>query len=270
MKHRQTDTARNSIAALKELRALPRPVFGEMNGLPNRAIRQRHSHAWGQLSYALQGVVEVATETGSYVAPPQCAIWIPQGVPHGVECSDSTVIRSLYIRQDAVHLDRTECRVLAVTPLLRELIRAFSTFPAEYDEDGREGRLVQVLLDELADAPELGLMLPWPGDRRLQKICRQLQEHPDLRMDLFQFAEAMGVSEKTLSRLFLKDTGLTFRLWRQRARLLSSMMMLERGDRITDVALACGYHSMSAFIAAFRAQFGATPREVFQQRTASM
>jgi len=254
------------VLALKELRALPRPIFGEVDGLPNRAIRQRHSHPWAQLSYALQGVVEVATETGRYVAPPQCAVWIPAGIPHGVECSDNTVIRSLYIRQDAIALDPAGCRVIAVNPLLRELIRAFSTFPAEYDELGREGRLVQVLLDELVDAPDLDLMLPWPQDRRLQKICRHLQDHPDVRKDLREFAEGMGVSEKTLSRLFTGETGLTFRLWRQRARLLSSMTLLERGDRITDVALACGYQSMSAFIAAFRMQTGASPREIFPPR----
>ena len=254
---------------MRALSTLPRPVFGEIDGLPNQVIRDRHTHPWAQLSYALQGVIKVTTETGRYVAPPQCAVWIPAGIPHGVECADDTVIRSLYIRQEAIPLDHTRCRVLAVRPLLRELIRAFSTFPAEYEELGREGRLAQVLLDELVDAPDLDLMLPWPQDSRLQNICRHLQDHPDIRKDLCEFAETMGVSEKTLSRLFTNETGLTFRRWRQRARLLSSMTLLERGDRITDVALACGYQSMSAFIAAFRMQIGVSPREIFPPRPAA-
>src|SRR5690606_41943711 len=71
-------------------------------------------------------------------------------------------------------------------------------------------------------------------------------------------------SERTLSRLFLRETGLTFRAWGQRLRLLSALPALERGERVTDVALGCGYESLSAFIAAFREQFGATPREFFR------
>ena len=61
----------------------------------------------------------------------------------------------------------------------------------------------------------------------------------------------MGVSEKTLSRIFLRETGLSFRVWRQRVRLLGALPALANGERVTDVALACGYDSLSAFIAAF-------------------
>lgn len=71
------------------------------------------------------------------------------------------------------------------------------------------------------------------------------------------------MSEKTLSRLFVQQTGLTFRAWRQRLRILVALPMLERGDRVTDVAIACGYDSMSAFIAAFRLFTGVTPGEAF-------
>jgi AraC-like DNA-binding protein len=110
-------------------------------------------------------------------------------------------------------------------------------------------------------------MLPWPQDRRLHRICRELQNRPDSRRNLSEYGEALDVSEKTLSRLFLRETGLSFRQWRQRSRLLSSLPLLERGERITDVALACGYDSMSAFIAAFREQMGRSPREIFPSRS---
>ena len=36
------------------------------------------------------------------------------------------------------------------------------------------------------------------------------------------------------------------------------------GERVTDVALGCGYESTSAFINAFRQQFNATPGEFFR------
>lgn len=263
MKYRQSDISLALPGDLKTLRALPRPVYGHVFGLPNRAIRNRHSHPWVQLSYAIKGVVEVITATGRFVAPPLCAVWVPAGVEHGVRCSQDTEIRSLYIAAAAAPLNWTECRVLTVTPLLRELIRAFSELPVEYDEHGPSGRLVAVLLDQLACAPELSLALPWPHDARLRKLCNVLQAQPDNKKTLSHYSRVLDVSERTLSRLFLQQTGLSFRLWRQRSRLLSALPMLERGDRVTDAALACGYESMSAFIAAFREQMGVTPGDFF-------
>ncbi len=248
---------------LDELEALPRPVYGHAQALPNRALGYRHSHAWVQLSYAAQGVLDVRTASGRFISPPQQAIWIPAGVTHRVLCSADTQIRSLYIDPGAVPWGPPTCRVLGVGALLRELIRSFSRLPILYEEQGADARLVSVLLDQLACAPEVGLALPLPRDARLRKLCSRLQARPDARDSLQDWAERLGVSEKTLSRLFFNETGMGFRLWRQRLRVLSALPMLERGERVTDVALACGYDSTSAFIAVFREQLGATPGEFF-------
>jgi AraC-like DNA-binding protein len=266
MKYRQSDIQTALPSDLRSLRKLPRPVYGHVLSLTNRAIHRRHSHPWVQLSYAIEGVLEVTTIEGRFVAPPLCAVWVPAGLPHGVRCSQNTEMRSLYIDATATPLAWPGCRVLAVTPLLRELIRTFSELPVEYDEQGPNGRLVTVLLDQLTCAPEIGLTLPWPRDPRLRKLCTTLQTHPDNKKNLSDFSQMLNVSERTLSRLFVQQTGLNFRLWRQRSRLLSSLPLLERGDRVTDVALACGYDSMSAFSAAFREQMGATPRDCFPAR----
>lgn len=248
---------------LRTLRSLPRPVYGHALGLPNRAIALRHRHPWAQLSYAASGVIEVVTDDARYVAPPLHAVWIPDGVPHAVHSAAGTEICSLYVQPAALKERGSACRVVAVTPLLRELIRTFGTYPVEYDEDGEQGRLVAVLLDQLAAAPETDLAVPWPADARLRRICRGLQAHPDSATTLAEHAQRLGVSEKTLSRLFARETGLTFRAWRQRLRILAALPLLERGDRVTDVAVVCGYDSMSAFIAAFRWFTGVTPGEFF-------
>lgn len=255
----KTSTLRRDLA---ELKALPRPVYGHAEGLPNKPLSYRHSHPWVQLSYAAHGVVHVHTSNGLFVAPPQRAIWVPAGIQHQVYSSADTQINSLYIASEATSQNPT-CKVLGVNPLLRELIRNFGSLPVEYDEQGPHGRLVQVLLDQLSSAPVAGLMLPLPNDARLRKLCDALQAHPDSQESLLQWATRLDVSERTLSRLFTQQTGLTFRLWRQRLRLLSALPLLERGERVTDAALACGYDSLSAFIAAFGEQFGTTPGEFF-------
>lgn len=242
---------------LDDLTRLPRPVLGQVVSLPNHAIGTPHRHPWAQLSYAIKGVLTVETATGQFVAPPTRAVLVPPEVEHGVHCPAHTVIRSLYI--DAKHLPWQHCQVLDIDPLLRELIVAFGLLPVEYDEHGAEGRLVAVLLDRLVQAKPSDLMLPWPTDARLTELCRYLASQPDCRLPLSHFSAQLAVSDKTLSRAFKQDTGMSFRQWRQRSRLLAALPLLEAGERITDVALACGYDSLSAFIAAFKALLGKPP-----------
>ncbi|MGO1794014.1 MAG: AraC family transcriptional regulator [Oceanisphaera sp.] len=247
------------LSQLEHLTQLPRPLLGQQVSLPNHAIHAPHRHPWAQLSYAIHGVINVHTPRGQFVAPPTHGILIPPNIEHGVHCSANTVIRSLYI--EARYLPWQSCQVLIIDALLKELIIAFSLFPVEYDEQGAEGRLVAVLLDRLASAKVSHLMLPWPTSPPLIDCCRYLAKHPDCCQPLAFFSTPLAISDKTLSRAFKKETGMSFRQWRQRNRLLAALPLLESGMRITDVALACGYDSLSAFIAAFKALLGTTPGE---------
>lgn len=254
---------------IPELARLPRPLYGRVESLPNRTLTYRHRHPWVQLSYAIQGVLEVHSDAGRFVAPPQWAIWVPADMPHQVLSSPRTEMRSLYIDASVCPwADADRCRVLEITPLTRELIRTFSRFEAEYDEDGAQGRLARVLIDQLHAAPQAPLSLPWPHSASLLELCRQLQADPADPRGLDHWSRALGICERTLSRHFRQQTGLGFRAWRQRLRLFSALPMLEQGARVTDVALACGYDSLSAFIAAFREQFRQTPGEFFRQSPA--
>lgn len=254
------------IRSVPDLPELPRRVYPRVESLQEPAITRWHEHPWIQLSYAIRGVLEVRTGNGHYLAPPQRAILIPAGLRHCVISGPKTEMRSLYIRSDEFPALGSDCLVLEIQPLTRELIRSFSTFPADYDEQGEEGRLVSVLIDQLQAAPTTNLHLPWPADERLQAVCRELYEHPDARLTLSDIATRLGVSEKTLTRLFQKETSLNFRAWHQRLRLLMALPMIENRERITDIALACGYDSTSAFIHAFRSHFGVTPGS-FSQST---
>ncbi len=248
---------------IPQLDRLPRPVYARVESLGSDSWSAPHSHPWVQFSYAIQGVLGVHTAEGSYVAPPQRAIWVPAGLQHQVGSNARAEMRSLYIEQSAAPWMPARCQVVEVSPLTRELIRSFTALPSEYAEEGADGRLVQVLLDQLRQAEEVSLSLPLPVDERLRVLCESLQADPADGRDLGYWAARIGVSEKTLSRIFLRETGLSFRAWRQRLRLLHALAPLENGERVTDVALSCGYESTSAFITAFRQHFGCTPGEFF-------
>ncbi|MCU1741865.1 MULTISPECIES: helix-turn-helix transcriptional regulator [unclassified Pseudomonas] len=260
-----TNGQRGPQRQIPALASLPRPLYARAESLSAGSWTPRHRHDWVQFSYAISGVLGVHTTEGSFFAPPQWGVWIPAGLEHEVVTSMRAEMRSLYVRREDCQWAPARCRVLEVTPLARELIKSFCLLPADYPEEGgSEGRLVQVLLDQLAGLPEVGFSLPLPRHSRLLDLCNELIENPELGVTLGQWAERLGMSEKTLMRLFQRETGLSFRGWRQRARLLSSLGTLEAGDSVTRAALSCGYDSTSAFIAAFKGLFGYTPGELFR------
>jgi AraC-like DNA-binding protein len=74
-----------------------------------------------------------------------------------------------------------------------------------------------------------------------------------------ELAERHAVARRTLERRFRDETGISFGMWRQKARLLDSIRLLAEGKSVTDAALESGYSSVSAFIAAFKSTFEYTP-----------
>jgi len=250
---------------IPELTGLPRPLYARAESLSAGSWTPPHEHDWVQFSYAISGVLGVHTAEGSFFAPSQWGVWIPAGLEHQVVTSMRAEMRSLYVRREDCLWASPRCRVLEVTPLARELIKGFCQLPVDYPEGNTvEGRLVNVLLDQLASLPEVGFSLPLPRHPRLLSLCNELIENPELAVTLSDWANRMGTSEKTLMRLFQRETGLSFRGWRQRMRLLSSLDALEQGQSVTTAALCSGYDSTSAFIAAFKGLFGTTPGELFR------
>lgn len=245
------------------LKALPRAVYARAESLLRPERTRLHSHPWVQLSYAISGVLHVHTPSESFVAPPQRAVWMPPGMEHQVFSFANTEIRSLYMAPELFGAAHSHCRVIEVSALTHELIKQFSLRPTEYDEGGEDGRLAMVLVDQLRAAPEVSMSLPLPQDARVLQLCRQLQDTPEDNRTLAEWGEALGASEKTLRRILLRETGLTFRIWRQRLRLLGALEALGQGAAVTQVALNAGYQSTSAFIAAFREHFGVTPGDFF-------
>lgn len=250
---------------LPSLAQLPRPLFARAEELAAGSFTAPHAHPWVQFSYAAQGVLEIRTEQGNFVAPPKRAVWIPKDLAHEVRTVAKALMRSLYIAPEALPFAVARCKVVEVSPLARELILAFSRFPPDYDAKGAQGRLGRVLVDVLGGLPEVALSLPLPRDARLTGLCAAWLAKPETGCSQAGLADKAHLSGRTLSRLFRRETGLSVRQWCLRARLLSALPALERGESVTAVALDAGYASTSAFIAAFKAQLGSTPGEFFKQ-----
>lgn len=240
-----------------------RSVIGLARDLSPGEEVVRHRHDYAQLLFASTGLMRVWTPVGAWAVPPQRAVWIPAGLAHEVACVGDVAMRNIYVEQDAVGGLPGSCRVIAVPPLLRELILAAVALPRDYAVAGADGRLAQVLLDQIAASPEAPLHLPLPRDRRLRAVTDGLAADPSDGRDLAGWARTAGASARTLARLFVAETGLSFGAWRRQLRLHEALARLAAGASVTQVAYAVGYESPSAFIAMFRAETGATPARYF-------
>jgi AraC-like DNA-binding protein len=222
-----------------------------------------HAHDAAQLVFARSGVMRVVTEGGIWVVPPDRALWMPARQPHAIHCTTALAMRSVYIRADADPVRRSDCVVVAVTPLMREIVVRLVEGPVAPDQ---AERLVVLLLDELRVQPAAPLHLPEPEDSRLRVITAALSADPADRRTLDQWARMAGLGRRTLARRFRMETGMTFGSWRRQLRFLTALERLGQGAPVTDVALDAGYESVSAFIHAFRRTLGVTPRRYFSRR----
>jgi AraC-like DNA-binding protein len=242
----------------------PMPVAALAADYPHGAFIEAHRHRRAQLLYAIEGVMLIEAQAGRWVVPPTRAVWLDAGLEHTVRMSGNVRMRTVFIEPGAAEgLPQGNC-VVDVPPLLRELILAAVQVPLDYATGSRDELLMRLLLAELSAIPRLPLYLPWPADERLRRLCDAILAAPDEGHEIAQWAELLGMAERTLHRAFQRETGMTLGRWRQHARLFLALERLAHGEKIVSVALDHGYTSQSAFAAMFKRHFGVAPSEFYR------
>ena len=252
-----------SHASPDALQHIPQAVAALSTVHPRGHDTGEHAHARAQLIYACAGVMKVITDAGAWVIPPLRALWVPGGVRHRVLSVNEVQMRTLYI--DTVRYPQLaqECTVVEVSALLRELIAALLTEPTHYSPDSRGALLAALIIEELGSLRAAQLHLPMPKDARLLRLCHALLAKPQSKLTLDTLAAESGASTRTMARLFRQQTQLSFREWRQQARLVEALSLLAQGQPVNRVAEQLGYTSASAFSAMFQRSLGCEPRRYF-------
>jgi AraC-like DNA-binding protein len=232
--------------------------------LPNGHTIPQHFHPEDQLIFASEGVMTLRTDQGTWVVPPMRAVWIPAKTPHSVTMSGQVFLRTLYFLPHLVKGFPKKCFVMNVTPLLRELILHACTFKRLNRKAPEQKRILEIIVDQLQAVHSIPLQLPHPEDSRAMRIVQALLANPGEQTTLNKLCKDCGASKRTIQRVFLAETKMTFGKWRQQLRLLHALQLLASGEKVTGAALDAGYCSTSAFISMFKKQLGATPTRYFE------
>jgi AraC-like DNA-binding protein len=216
----------------------------------------RHHHDDHQIVYVSTGVLAVETAAGNWVVSSGRALWLPAGTWHAHRFYGASRFHTAGFARARPPLPAAAPTLIAVSPLLRELLIAV----ADPQLSAREAANVRaVLRDQLKRSAQAPIALPAPRDPRLADACALASAAPARTLPLAELAREVGASERSLSRLFRAELGMSYPQWRTTLRLQTAMILLAGGTPVTTTAHECGWKTTSSFIDAFRRALGQTP-----------
>jgi AraC-like DNA-binding protein len=224
---------------------------------PGQVIGE-HAHDWHQLIHAASGVLMVTTDTGSWVVPSNWAVWVPASVTHRIRAAAPSAFRTIYVAPDCFEGLPEACGTITVSPLMRELILRTVALGMLDRREPADAAMSFLIADEIvrAPAPPFGLLEP-RSDATRRAVERLFMGEGEA--GLAAVAREAGMSLRTLERRFMAETGTSLGRWRRRGAMLASVERLAAGMSVKQAAAAAGYATPSAYVAAFRAEFGETP-----------
>jgi AraC-like DNA-binding protein len=251
--------SRDGQSRLRPFEQAPRPMAGYAQDYASGHETGEHRHPRAQLLFAIAGVMRVGTPAALFIVPPRVGLWVPADTLHAVRMDGAVRMRALFLRADAAASGPATTTVIAVSPLLRELILTVCAEPVVWDARGPVRLVAALALHEISRAATRPLSLPACHDPRLARVAAALVANPADARDLSGFASVAGASVRTLARLFRAETGMSFQQWRRQLRMTEALSLIAQGVPPGRVAKSVGYASVPAFGVAFRETFGTTP-----------
>jgi AraC-like DNA-binding protein len=236
-----------------------KPILSVSLDVSETQCADKHAHPRAQLIYSSKGTMKVVTPKSIWYVSPNQAIWVPGMNEHQVFFLNDNHIRNIFVSPPYAKALPQQFFALNISPFMRELILKVVGIGNNYDMNGVEGRLVNVLIDELDAMTPTRCFLPLSDNFHLQLVINKLLKNPGDTRGVEHFAGIACTSSRTLSRLFIKELGLSFRNWRKQLRLLTALEMLDKGISVSQISFELGYNSSSAFIEMFRKEFGVPP-----------
>ena len=252
---------------LRRLYESDMPVLGF--AFKRRAVEDwapEHSHLRGQLVALTQGLLIVEAGSERWMFPSQRCAWIPPNCRHAARSVGGAA-------GSMVHLSPEMCRGLPKTPcmfnsseLLFAIVHRILGWDLRQPLNPAKKHLIAMLRDEIRQPDQQPLRLTIPREERLARVADALLDDVGDDRTLDAWAHIAGMARRTFMRAFSAQVGMSFGRWRQQARLFAALEMLAQRKSVTEVAIAVGYDSVSAFIEMFRTMLGTTPQTYFRGR----
>ena len=242
-----------------------------------------HYHTFHKIIEFLGGESGYGVEGKQYLLQPGDLVLVPQGCIHRPEAEPNAPYerRILYLSPEFLRRAGGSCDLAACFDRAREEFR-FVVHPADgtggaqlaalehaerEDAFGRE-LLAQSLLFQFliglnrAMADDLlQYAKPAAYDRKIEAILRYLSEHLTEPVSIDDLAARFFVSKYHMMRQFRAQTGYTIHGYLTGKRLMRARAMIAAGTPVLQASEESGFGDYSAFLRAYRKQFGAAPNQ---------
>jgi AraC-like DNA-binding protein len=223
-----------------------------------------HSHQRGQLVALTHGLLIVETERQRWMFPSGRCAWTPPNCQHAARSVGGAAGAMVDLSPEMCRgLPRTPC-VFNSSELLFAIVHRMVDWDLRQPLNPAKKHLITTLRDEIRQPDQQPLRLIIPREERLARVADALLNDVADDRTLDAWAQVAGMARRTFMRAFSAQAGMSFGRWRQQARLFAALEMLAQEKSVTEVAIAVGYDSVSAFIEMFRTMLGATPQAYFR------
>jgi AraC-like DNA-binding protein len=223
-----------------------------------------HSHQRGQLVALTHGLLIVETESQRWMFPSGRCAWTPPNCQHAARSVGGAAGAMVDLSPEMCRgLPKTPC-VFNSSELLFAIVHRMVDWDLRQPLNPAKRHLITTLRDEIRQPDQRPLRLSIPREERLARVADALLDDVADDRTLDAWAQVAGMARRTFMRAFSAHAGMSFGRWRQQARLFAALEMLAQKKSVTEVAIAVGYDSVSAFIEMFRTMLGATPQAYFR------
>lgn len=230
-----------------------------------------HKHEKGQLLYTEGGVVHVITDSQTFFLPARHYMWIPSGVLHSIHPGTANVImRNLYFPTDTDEdVFYSKIGVYPINELLLQMIMYTNRWSGDKEPVDKSAwhfaLSIKCILPEVSHY-NLPLALPYAKDKRLIAVIKYMEENLQETILITDFEKKMGLSSRTLSRLFQSDVGMSFVQYLTIQRLMRAIvLLLEQQLSVKEVSTVVGYNSIPTFSNTFYKILGIRPSDYVKQ-----
>ncbi len=227
-----------------------------------------HAHpSWGELAFLPEGSGVFESASGTFLANRSQCVWIPPRHTHDFYLLEESLNRTIFVDESIFKGNErfSSMQSIPITPLLRELMLTIDDWGLNLSVES-DRRVGLVFWEAVTRSEPQTSQLVIPHDRRLQKLCAAVVSDIGGNISLEAWSRELGMSTKTITRLFFRETKTTFGHWVQLAKMEHARHLIEGGSSVTEAALSCGYSSISSFITVFKKVYGCTPGTLMQQK----
>ncbi|MFA7505504.1 MAG: AraC family transcriptional regulator [Burkholderiaceae bacterium] len=232
--------------------------------LPDASHRSLSRCARARVVLVQSGALQIVIGNRYWLLGRDGGLFVPAEADARLEARGRCRLIVLFVNPTRMAQRSSRPERVSPSTLMSTLAQSLSEVPIARASEPRSRRIARLWLDELRLLPLQGIHLPWPQTLRLRALCDKLSRDPSQAPSLSQAAASSGVSPRTLSRRFVRETGMTLAAWIRHARVLVALTEVAKGTSLYDAAIVAGFADASTLCNAFKRVTGVPMRRWFK------